>query len=87
VYRAGEDRKGNNRVNTGWTVRDGIPVGTRISAPFQTELGVHPASLTLGIGVIPVVNLPYSSLNFSPSTSAEVSDVVELYFYCPCGRF
>ena len=36
-------------VSTGWTVRDRIPVGARVSAPVQIGPGAHPASCTMGI--------------------------------------
>jgi hypothetical protein len=42
----------------GWTVRESIPVGTRFSAPVETDPGVHPASHTMGTGFLPGVKRP-----------------------------
>jgi len=43
------------RLATGWTVRNRIPVGARFSAPVQTGLGAQPASCTMGNGSLPGV--------------------------------
>ena len=43
------------RLATGWTVRESIPVGARFSAPVQTGPGAHPASCTMGTGSFPGV--------------------------------
>ena len=43
------------RLATGSTVRDRIPVGARFSAPVQNDPGAHPASCTMGTGSFPEV--------------------------------
>ena len=42
-------------ATTGWTVRDGIPVGARFSAPVEIGPGAHPASCKMGTGFSPGV--------------------------------
>ena len=37
---------------------DRIPMGARLSAPFQTGTGEHPASCTMGTGTFRVVKGP-----------------------------
>jgi hypothetical protein len=39
----------------GWTIRDRIPLGARLSAPVQTGPEAHPASCTMGTGSFPGV--------------------------------
>ena len=43
-----------NCLRAGWS-RDRIPVGTRFSAPVQTDPEAHPACCTMGTGSIPGV--------------------------------
>jgi len=43
------------RLTTGWTVWDRIPVGTRFSAPVQTGPGAHPASCKMDTWSFPGV--------------------------------
>ena len=58
-----------------------IPVGARFSAPVQTGPEAHPASCTMGTGSFPGVKRPGRDAEPSPSSSAEVKNRVELYFY------
>jgi hypothetical protein len=60
-------------------------VGSRFSAPVQTDPGVHLASLTMGTGSFPVVNPPRSGVDQPPLSSAVVKERVELYLYSPSG--
>jgi len=46
------------RLATGWTVRDRIPVGAGFSAPVHTGPGTHPASYTMGTESFPGVKRP-----------------------------
>ena len=59
--------------------------GARFSAPVQTDLGVHPASCTMGTGSFSGVKRPGLGVNHPPSTSAEVKKRVELYLCSPFG--
>ena len=46
------------RLATGWTVRDLIPVEARFSVPVQTGSEAHPASYTMGAWSFPGVKRP-----------------------------
>jgi hypothetical protein len=56
---------------------DRIPVGTRLSAPFQTSPGAHPASCTMGTGTKRLGR----GIDHTPLSTAEVKERVELYLY------
>ena len=60
---------------------DRIPVGARFSAPVWTGSGVHPNLYTMNTGSFPGVKLPRAGVYYSPSSSAEVKERVELYLY------
>ena len=70
-----------------WTGRSGnrIPVGARFPTPIQTGPGVHPASYTMGTGSFPGVKRPVRRLDHPPASSADVTEIVELYFYSLSG--
>jgi hypothetical protein len=57
----------------------------RLSAPVQTDPGVHPASYTMGTGSFLWVKRPRSCVDHPPPSSAEVKERVELYLYSPSG--
>jgi hypothetical protein len=59
---------------------DGIPVGTKFSAPVQTGPGAHPASCTMGTGSFPGVKRPERGASPPPS-STEANQRVKLYLY------
>ena len=61
--------------------RDRIPVGTRISVPFQTGPGVNPTYYTMGTEPFQGVNRPGRGVVHSPQPSAEVKERVELYIW------
>jgi hypothetical protein len=63
---------------------DRIPVAARFSAPVQTGLGTHPASYTMGTEPFLVVNRPGRGVvDHPPTSSAEIKERPELYFYPP----
>jgi hypothetical protein len=66
------------QLATRWTVRDRTPVGTRLSAPFQTGLGAHPASYTMGTGSFPWVNWPGRDVDHPLPSRTEVKGRVQL---------
>ena len=55
------------------------PEGVSFSSPVQTGPGAHPASYTMGIGLLPGVKRPGRGVNYPPPSSAEVKERVELY--------
>ena len=57
---------------TGWTVRDRIPVGARLSSPIQTGPEAHPASYTMGTGSFPRVKRPGRGVDRPPASNSEV---------------
>jgi hypothetical protein len=60
-------------------------VGARFSAPDQTGPGAYPASCTKGTGSFPGVKRPGRRGDHPSTSSAEVKERVELYFYYPSG--
>jgi hypothetical protein len=64
---------------------DPFPVGARFSATVQTGPGAHPASYTMGNVSFPEVKRPGRGVDIPPSSSVEVKERVELYFYSPSG--
>ena len=60
-------------------------VGARFSAPVQTSPGAYRTSYTMGTGSFWVVKWPGRGVDHPPSSSAEVKERVELYFYSPYG--
>ena len=59
--------------------------GVRISAPVQTVLGAHPVSYTMGTGSFQGVKRPRRGVDHPPSSRADVTERVQLYFYSPPG--
>jgi hypothetical protein len=59
--------------------------GARLSAPFQTDLGAHPASYTMGTGFFPGVKRPGCGVDHLPPFTAEIKEGIELYLYSPSG--
>ena len=55
VYCVGLNSSVGIATGYGLEVRDGIPVGARFSAPFQTGPGAYPASYTMDTGSFPGV--------------------------------
>jgi hypothetical protein len=60
-------------------------MGAGFSAPVQTGPRAHPASYIMGTGTFQGVKRPGHGIDHSPSSSAEVTERVELYFYSPSG--
>jgi hypothetical protein len=60
-------------------------VEARFSTPVQTGPGDHPASYTMGTGSFPGVKRSGHGTDHTPSSSAEVKERVELYFYSTSG--
>ena len=84
-------QRGRDRL-VGITTRYGLDGGLgiesqwrRFSAPVQTGPATRSASYTMGTGSFPGVNSPELGLDQSPSSSAEVKENVELYFFDPSG--
>jgi hypothetical protein len=75
----------SERLATGWTVRDRIPLEARFSAPVQTGPEAHPSSYTMGTGVFPGVKRPRRGVGGPPPSSAKVYERVEVYLYFPSG--
>jgi hypothetical protein len=73
------------RLATGWTVRDRIPVGARFSAPVQNGPGAHPASYTMGTGSFPGVSGWGVGLTTHPHLEPRLRKWLQLYFYSPSG--
>lgn len=72
----------------GWTVRELNPGGgekARFTAPGQNVPGAHPASNTMGTGLLPGVKRPRRSVDHPPLPSAEVNERVRLYHNSPSG--
>jgi len=59
--------------------------GARYSTPVHTGPGAHPASYTMGTGPFLGVKRPGRGVDQPPSSSAEVKERVELYFYSSSG--
>jgi hypothetical protein len=59
--------------------------GARFSAPVQINPGAHPASYTMGTGSFPEVKRPGRGVDHPTSSSAEVKERAELYFYSTSG--
>jgi hypothetical protein len=74
----------SDSLQTGWS-GDRILVGAKLSAPFQTSPGAHPASYTMGTRSFPGVKRPGCGIDHPPPSSAKVKERVELYFYSPSG--
>jgi hypothetical protein len=56
------------------------------SAPVQTGPGAHPASYTMVTGCLPGgVKRPGRDANHPTPSSAEVKEIVEIYFFSPFG--
>ena len=51
----------------------------RFFAPVQTVPGAHPASYTMVTGSFPCVKRPGRGVEHSPSSSAEIKEIVELH--------
>jgi hypothetical protein len=66
---------------------DRIPVGTRFSAPVQTDPGAHPSSYTMGTGSFLGLKRPGRGVDHPPPSSAEVKEIVELYLFPPLWTF
>jgi len=73
------------RLATDWTVRGSIQVGTRFSAPVQTDPGAHPASYTMGTGSFQGVKRSGRGVDHPLTSNAEVKERVGLYIYYPSG--
>jgi hypothetical protein len=61
---------------------DRIPIGGEI---FRTRLGAHPASYAMGTRSFPGLKRPGRGVDDPSSSSTEVKESVELYFYSPPG--
>ena len=59
--------------------------GRDFCAPLLTNPVGHTASYTVGTGSLPEVKRPGLGVNYSLSSSAEVKERAELYFYSPSG--
>jgi hypothetical protein len=59
--------------------------GAKFSSPVQTGPGAHPASYTVGTVSFPGVKRPGRGVDHPPTSSAEVKERVELYYYSPYG--
>ena len=62
------------RLTTGWTVRDRIPMGTRFSTPFETGPGAHPAPCTMGTGSFPGVKRPGLGVDIHPHLAPRLKE-------------
>jgi hypothetical protein len=60
-------------------------VGARFSALVNTAPVAHPASYTVGTGSFPGVKRLGRGVDQPPTSSAEVEERVELYFYTLLG--
>jgi hypothetical protein len=65
---------------------DGIPMGTRFSAPIQTGSGAHPVSYTTGSGCLSGVKWAGGGVSHPPLSSVEVEERVEVLLYSPLSR-
>jgi len=73
---------------TAWSVRPGRPwdrisMWATISSPFQTGLGAHQASCTMGTGVFSGTERLGRGVDHLPPSSAEVKEREQLYVYSP----
>jgi hypothetical protein len=59
------------------------PGGARFSLAVQNCPRAHPASCTMRTGSFPAVKRPGRGVDHPPQTSAEVKEIIELYFYFP----
>ena len=85
-YKTGRDSSVGIATRYGLPVRGSNPGGeARLSAPVQTGPGAHPASSIMGTGSFPGVKRPGRGADHPPSSSAEVKQTVELYFFCSSG--
>jgi hypothetical protein len=73
------------RLSTGLTVRDRVPAEEKFSATVQTDRGVYPTYYTMGTGYFQGVKRPGHGVDHPLSSSADVKEKVELYFYSPSG--
>jgi len=64
---------------------DRITVGKRFFASVQTGHGTNPASYTVGTGSFPGVKWPECGVHHPSQSSAEVEEIVQLYFCSPSG--
>ena len=64
---------------------DRISVGTRFTAPVQTDPGAHPASYTVATRSFPEVERPGRDADSPSPSTAEVKETVELYICSPSG--
>jgi len=70
-----------------WAGRSGdpIPVGVRLSAPFQTSPGGHPTSYTIRTRSFLGLKRPGIGVDHPPSSSVEIQEKVCLYRCFPSG--
>jgi hypothetical protein len=73
------------RLATAGQSGDRATVGLKFFASAQNGLVAHPASCTMGTGSFPRVNRPGRGVDHPPLPSAEVKEIVNLYFYSPSG--
>ena len=73
------------RLTTGWTSGDRVPVGMRYSIPIQTGVGVHPASCTMGTGSFLGAKRSVRGIDHPPPSGAEAKERGGLYIYSPTG--
>jgi hypothetical protein len=59
---------------------DRIPVGAKFTVPIQTGPGAHPASYAMGTDSFPGVKRPRRGVDHPTPSSAEVEEILELYF-------
>jgi len=59
-------------------------VKARFSALVQNGPGAQPASCTMGTGSFPGVKPPKCGVDHPPTSSAEVKEREDLYFYSLC---
>ena len=72
-------------IGTGWKVRGSNSGGSRSSAPVHNVPGAHPASCTMGTMSFPGLKQAGSGIDYSPPSSTEVQERVELYLYSLLG--
>jgi hypothetical protein len=73
------------RLATGWTVRERIPIGARFSAPVLIGSEAHPASYTVGTGSFPGLKQLGRGVDHPSLSSTEVKERVEPHLYSPFG--
>jgi len=54
---------------------DRSPVGSKYSAPFQTDPGAHPASYTMGVVSFPEVKRPGRGVDHPPHLALRLKKV------------